>query len=400
MNILMLSDVYFPRVNGVSTSISIFRRELRALGHQVHLIVPDYPQKPDDDPDIRRIPARYLIADPEDRMMRTGALLALTNQLSEQDFDVLHIQTPFIAHHVGIRLARRLGIPAVATYHTFFEEYLHHYLPFIPRALARFAARRFSAMQCNELEGLVVPSTAMAERLKAYGVHSPMHIIPTGLDAQSLLGGQGQAFKAQRGIPADRPTLLHVGRIAHEKNVDFLLYVLDEVRRAIPEVVMIIAGEGPALPHIQRLGRRLGLGAHLYYVGYLDRQQALPDCYAAGDVFVFASRTETQGLVLLEALSVGVPVVSTAVMGTRDILIPEGGGALLAEDDLGDFAAKVISLLRNPALRTRLGAEAPTHAARWKASFQAVQLEKFYTDIVQHKASVEPSQLPVGTAAN
>lgn len=396
MNILMLSDVYFPRVNGVSTSIATFRRELDALGHRVHLIAPAYPGASDDEPGITRVAARYLFADPEDRMMRRGRVLSLTGTLAAQDFDIIHIQTPFIAHHAGVRLSRRLGIPRVETYHTFFEEYLYHYLPWVPSALTRFAARRFSAMQCNDLDGLVVPSTAMAERLRVYGVHVPTRIIPTGVDTLNP-AGDGAAFRRDLGIAADRPTLVHVGRIAHEKNIDFLLHMLDRVRREIPEVLLIVAGEGPALRHLKQLGHRLGLDGHLRFVGYLDRRQTLADCYRAADAFVFASRTETQGLVLLEALSLGVPVVSTAIMGTRDILTEQGGGALVAEDDLTDYSAKVIAVLRDPQLRAKLAAEGPAYAEQWNAAAQARRLAGFYSDIIHHNAATDMEQPAVGS---
>lgn len=398
MNILMLSDVYFPRVNGVSTSIATFRRELETLGHQVHLLAPAYPTAGASEAGITRIPARYLFADPEDRMMRRGALLDLTAELAERDIDILHIQTPFVAHHAGVRLARRLGVPRIETYHTFFEEYLYHYLPWMPPALTRFAARRFSAMQCNDLDGLVVPSSAMAERLRLYGVRTPTRIIPTGIDPEHLQGGDGAAFRRRLGIAPERPTLVHVGRIAYEKNIDFLLHMLDRVRKALPDVLLIIAGEGPALHHLKRLGRQLGLDDHLRFVGYLDREQALLDCYRAGDAFVFASRTETQGLVLLEALALGVPVVSTAVMGTRDILAREHGGALIAEDDTQDFADKVLHLLRDAELRARLAREAPTHAAQWNAAHQARRLETFYRDIIHHDAVANASHASIGNA--
>ena len=396
MKIAMLSDVYFPRVNGVSTSIATFRRELEALGHTVHVIAPDYPTaKPE--VGIRRMPSRYVFADPEDRMMRRHPLLELTADLAEQEYDILHIQTPFVAHHAGVRLARRLGIPRVETYHTFFEEYLYHYLPVLPKALARFIARRFSALQCNDLDGLVVPSESMAERLRAYGVDTPISVIPTGIDLERFRGGDGQVFRGRLDIGPDQPTLVHVGRIAHEKNIGFLLQVLDRVRRELPRVVLIIAGGGPAAPYLKRLSRRLGLTEHIRFVGYLDRERELLDCYRAGDAFVFASRTETQGLVLLEALALGVPVVSTAIMGTRDVLKP-GCGALIAEDELEDFSNKVVRVLKDPALRARLSGEGSAYAGQWTARAQAERLVEFYHDLVHAGSSTYSVTSRTGSA--
>ena len=145
-----------------------------------------------------------------------------------------------------------------------------------------------------------------------------------------------------------------------------------------------MCGEGPALARLRRLAHELGLAAAVRFVGYLDRATRLLDCYRAADAFVFASRTETQGLVLLEAMALGVPVVSTAVMGTRDIVGPERG-ALVAADDERDFAAKVIGLLRDPLLRARLSAEGREYASTWGATALAERLEAFYRRVLQTK---------------
>jgi len=142
-------------------------------------------------------------------------------------------------------------------------------------------------------------------------------------------------------------------------------------------VLLVIAGEGPALPSLRRKTLERGLERHVRFLGYLKRGPDLSDCYCAGDVFVFASATETQGLVLLEAMTLGVPVVSTAVMGTRDILAA-GKGALVAEASVTDFAAKILSLLGDPPLRERLSAEARRHASGWSAESMAQCLVEFY----------------------
>lgn len=384
MRILVVSDVYFPRVNGVSTSIQTFNQELRKLGHDITLLAPDYGTAAPDETGIVRIPSRHLIVDPEDRMMRYGKILGLAAGLKKQSFDILHIQTPFIAHYAGIKLARMLNIPVLETYHTLFEEYLFHYLPFLPRQALRFAARRFTRSQCNDVDAVVVPSNPMLEVLHRHGVTNRIEIIPTGMQMERFNGGDSVRFRAKYGIPPNRPTLLHVGRIAHEKNIDFLVHMLANVRAAVPDVLLIIAGEGPALAHLRQLVDRLGLRRNVLFVGYLSRADALLDCYRAGDVFVFASRTETQGLVLLEAMALGTPVVSTAVMGTKDILKP-GKGALVAGDNLPDFSDKVVKLLNNSGLRNQLGEEAKEYAATWSAPALAEKMQELYINLVEKR---------------
>ncbi len=141
LNVLMISDVYFPRINGVSTSIETFRSDLHERGVEVTLVAPEYPE-PHEAPNTHRVPSRRLPFDPEDRLMHWNKLLQTTRRLADERFDVVHIQTPFSAHYAGVRAARHMRAPVVATYHTHFEEYFHHYLPALPRPWLRVAARR------------------------------------------------------------------------------------------------------------------------------------------------------------------------------------------------------------------------------------------------------------------
>jgi glycosyltransferase involved in cell wall biosynthesis len=386
LNILMISDVYFPRVNGVSTSIATFREALAELGHRVCLVAPEYGSGSECDEDVIRIPSRYLVLDPEDRMLRVRRVLELEHRLRQQSFDLVHIQTPFIAHRTGVELARRLDLPVVETCHTYFEEYLFHYVPFLPRVLMRAVARWFTRRQCNRMNAVVVPSHPMREVLNRYGVRVPVSVVPTGIEIDLMQCGSRERFCEAHAINPQRPILVHIGRIAHEKNIGFLLDVLVEVRREFPDVLMVIAGEGPARRSLLRKTAELGLQKNVRFVGYLKRGPELWDCFCAGNAFVFASSTETQGLVLLEAMALGVPVVSTAVMGTRDIL-DAGKGALVAAETVNEFADRVIQLLSDHTLRQRLAAEAQDYAREWGAERNAQRLVEFYdTVLAQHDA--------------
>lgn len=385
MRVLMISDVYFPRVNGVSTSIQTFARELAAKGHLVTLIAPAYGQTSSgagaDRFEIIRIPSRYLPIDPEDRIMRRGVLRRYRADLAGRGFDLLHIHTPFIAHYAGLELARHLGVPVVESYHTFFEQYLDNYVPWLPSAWLRLAARRFSRSQCNDVDALVVPSRAMLEVLQGYGVRTPAAVIPTGIELAQFAHGDGARFRAAQGIAPERPVLVHVGRLAFEKNVDFLLRMLAHVREQVPDCLLVLAGEGPARRDLEVMARRLGLADNTLFVGYLDREGPLEDCYSSGDAFVFASRTETQGLVLLEAMALGIPVVSTAVMGTREVLA-EGRGCLIPDEDERAFADDCVRLLRDPALRLSMAREARDYAGQWSAPTLADRLLEHYGQVL------------------
>jgi len=179
-------------------------------------------------------------------------------------------------------------------------------------------------------------------------------------------------------LPADRPLLTYIGRVAHEKNIEFLIRVFASVRRTVPGAMLVIAGEGPARESLKHSVQRLGLEHDVHFVGYLDRHGALLDCYAAANVFVFASRTETQGLVLLEAMAQGAPVVSTAELGTRSILKP-GCGALIAPEDEGVFSATVTRVLQNVSLQNELSEAGRGYARNWSSAVMARRLSDLYS---------------------
>lgn len=383
MRIMMVSDVYFPRVNGVSTSIETFRRELTAAGVSVSLLCPGYGADAPK-PDVLRVPSRPVPCDPEDRLMSYRAACRLSASLAREAVSLVHVQTPFVAHYVGMRLARRLGVPLVTTYHTLFEEYLHHYLPMVPRRLLEGLARHFSRTQCNAADHVVVPSAAMRDRLAAYGVTAPMTVLPTGVPTAQFAHGNGQRFRRAHGIAPQRPIALFVGRVAFEKNIGFLLQMLCHARVLGSDVLLVIAGEGPARQALQAQVQREGLTDAVCFVDYLDRRNALPDCYAAADAFVFASRTETQGLVLLEAMAAGTPVVALSAMGTTDILAPQRG-AVIAPDDAAGFARCLTDLLRDPVRREVLSHEASDYAATWSDRAMGRRMMSLYSSIVEYR---------------
>ena len=385
MNILLISDVYFPRVNGVSTSIRTFTEQLQKLGHSVHLIAPNYRVETIDEAWITRVPARSIYFDPEDKLMKYKEILRLLPMLKSKKFDLIHIHTPFVAHYAGLKLSKLLKIPVVETYHTFFEDYLHHYLPWIPKFAARGLARLISKNQCNQVDAIVAPSQPMLDVLRTYGINTKAEVIATGLQEASFNTADSEAFKAKYGIAQNRPMLLYVGRVAFEKNIDFLVRVTQLLTKDMPEVLLVITGEGPAEHSLRALVKTLGMENNVQFIGYLDRNTELNACYKAADIFVFASKSETQGLVLLEAMAQATPVVAIAELGTASILV-EGQGAMIAADDEVQFAHKVHALLANPVHREHLGERAREYAhSKWSAAKQAERMLAFYLALSAEK---------------
>ena len=381
MNILIISDVYFPRINGVSTSIQTFKSEFERSGHTVTLIVPRYGEDDAEDESILRIDSRNIPYDPEDRMMKSSCIRRLIPKLKKYNFDLIHIQTPFVAHYSGIKIAKVLGIPCVITYHTLFEEYLYHYIPFVPKQVLRFFARRFSSSQCNQAQGVIAPSSIIVELLKDYGVKNNIQIIPTGINSKKFETGNGNKFRKAFNIPDNRKILLNVSRVAFEKNIGLLIEVLNRIKKQLPEIMLVIAGEGPAKNAYKQQANELGLDDNIAFVGYLDRNSELIDCYHCADIFVFSSVTETQGLVLLESMASGTPVVSVAAMGTKDILL-DCEGALITNGEIDDFCNKVVSLLNDTQTYNVTKQAAISYAKQWDSKTLADNMISFYKNLI------------------
>jgi glycosyltransferase involved in cell wall biosynthesis len=249
-----------------------------------------------------------------------------------------------------------------------------------------YAARWLTRRQARAVDRLIVPSSALRKVMREYGVETAVDILPTGLDLHEFSAGDRARFCRRHGLDAKRPMLVYVGRVAFEKNIDLLLRVVARLQMRFPTILLIVAGEGPALAHLKRLSGALGIEGNVHFVGYLKRGPDLWDCYAAGKAFVFASTTETQGLVLLEAMALGVPVVGVPALGAADVLV-EGEGALTAPAEVRPFAAAVERLLLDATLHVELGARGRTYAQRWSNTVICERLVALYDTVIAEYAA-------------
>ena len=316
--------------------------------------------------------------------MKHSAIRRITSSLARRRWDVIHIHTPFLAHQLGVELSRITGCATVETYHTYFEEYAAHYVPWLPSWLLRSGSHWYSRRLCQQVDRLIVPSQQMLDVLSRYGITTPSSVIPTGIDLDAFRGGDGERFRRANDIGLDRPTLVNVGRLALEKNIGFLLQVTRALIEEFPDILFIIAGAGPAAERLKEQTATLGLTENVRFVGNLDPRTTLLDCYKAGDVFVFASPTETQGLVLIEAMALGVPIVSTAVMGTATVLA-NAHSARVSTEDVATFAGHVAALLRSPPERKVLSLAGPEDAKVWSVLVLMPQVVDLYASLTKLK---------------
>lgn len=389
MQILAISDVYYPRVCGVSTSLRTLLRELQAKGHAMTLIAPDYPGMSDPPgDDVIRVSSYALPLAMGRRAMKMHRVLELTERLRSWNYDIVHIHTPFIAHFMGTILARRLRVPVVETWNTFYEEDFRRYAPYARPSWSNKVARWVSRFQCHGVDGLIVNSPEMQSRLEDYDVRRPMTVVPAAVETHLFQRGEGDRFRAAQGIEADRLVLLYVGRLDRSSVGEFLLAAVDAVRRDIPNVLLAIVGSGPAEPHLREEAERRDLRAHVAFAGEIDRSNGLLDCYNAADCFVFPPNGETQGMALLEAMAAGLPVVATASVRTRDILSPDSA-AIVTEERVEEFAAAVVAILREPERRNQAAAAGRQYVQRWSASVTVEQVLECYQEVISLRNSPE-----------
>jgi len=314
------TEVYRPVVNGVVASVDALAEGLRAGGHEVYCFTPKVPGYEEADGPVFRMPSLPL---PDTPYRLTLPLVRRRNvQGVIKRLSIIHAHSPFITGWMGLRYARRYNIPFVYTYHTKLEEYAH-YVPF-DEAATRMAAETLTRTFADMTDAVVVPTLAMGERLRELGVEARIEIIPTGIDLQKFGGGKRDQALRDRVGANGRRMLFFVSRLAREKNVDLLIAAL---ARSAPDLHLVIGGDGPERDALIALAGSLGVSDRTTFLGAIERE-TLPDLYASSDAFVFPSTTETQGLVLAEALAAGALVIAADAPTNRDVL--GGAGKVLA----------------------------------------------------------------------
>ncbi|MBI4279921.1 MAG: glycosyltransferase [Armatimonadetes bacterium] len=377
----MFSDSYKPRISGVVNAVEGFSEELRRRGHRVYIVAPAAPGYADSDRDVVRVPSVTLRRYPDfplapPWMPRAGRRLAALG------LDVVHTHTPFLMGRVAAGVARRSSAPLVFTHHTLYTEYVH-YVP-LSAAVTRPAVRWYTTAFCNQCDCVIAPSRAVHDRLRAAGVRARIEVLTTGALTPEVFAPRDASWvRARFGIPAGAPLVVHVGRLGREKSVDDLLRAF---ARVAPEhdAHLLVVGGGPQEKALRDLAAQLGIAVRVTFAGPMPRVKAL-DCYAAGDLFATASRTETAGLVITEAMAVGLPVVAVASGGVPEA-VADGETGLLAGDVEG-LATVMRALLRDPGRRRRLAAQARERA-------RTFSIEGITTSLLVIYESVQATRRP------
>lgn len=383
MKIGVFSDSYKPYVSGVVNSIDDFTRELRALGHEVYIFAPRYPGYQEEEPGVFRFHSFRAPTNP-DYTLAIPFTLNFNSLIKRLNLDLIHVHTPFIMGRVGAVQARRLNVPLIFTYHTLYEQYVH-YVPFNQNLTRKFTVH-FSRYFCNQCDLVITPTSKIRELLLGYGVKTPVEIIPSGIDIKRFSHGDASCLRQKLGISPNKRILLFVGRLTKEKNVDFLIRAFALVQQQHPQTVLVIVAQGPEEEHLRHLIKELGLVERVFLTGRLGGQE-LVNCYHGADLFVFSSVTETQGLVVVEAMAAGLPTVAVDAYGVSD-MVNSGIDGLLTPYSLKAFAAGINQLLGDPKQLDSMAVAARARAQELSSTRLAQRMLSEYQEVLRRRKRV------------
>jgi glycosyltransferase involved in cell wall biosynthesis len=338
MNIVIFSNTFTPHVGGVARSVEAFTEAYRERGHRVLVVAPEFANTPKNEIDVIRIPAIQNF-NTSDFSVALPIPTGLTDKLEAFQPDIVHAQHPFLLGMTAVRTARYFQLPLVFTHHTLYEQYTH-YVPGDSPLLKRFVIE-LATHYANLTHQVFAPSESIRALLLKRGVTTPIRVLPTGVKVEQFAQGDGAAFRIQNNIPADSFVVGHLGRLAAEKNLEFLARAVAEFIRSHRQARFLVIGTGPAEAAIRAIFSQAGLEARLLICGILPPRE-LADALSAMNLFAFASQSETQGMVLTEAMAAGLPVVALDATGVREVVRDQQNGRLLQEQTIEAFSDALV----------------------------------------------------------
>jgi len=385
MKIGLFSDTFTPQINGVTTILIEVNKILKQMGHEPYIFVPQYSKdQPRASGNIFRFPALKFIFHKESRFV-----LPFNKEASSifKNLDVVYSHTPFGMGLIAMRVMKKYSIPHVHTYHTHFTEY-RHYLPPLLRPTKGGAIRIVRAF-CNRCDAITAPSQSMKDELISYGVTKPIHLLTFGVDLEPFEAPVQINPRVLHRIADDEILLLYAGRLGSEKNNMFLLRAYRQMVdkwKGQKKLKLLFAGDGPDRANLENYTKELKLGDCVLFAGYVERSK-LVDYYRAADLFVFASKTETQGIVMTEAMAAGLPVVAVGAMGALDAVY-DGETGILVKDDEQIFSQTVLDLLADEKRYQQLRENSKAKAYEISAQLSTGKLLKIFEDLRAAKKTI------------
>lgn len=381
MRIAMFTNNYKPYIGGVPVSIEHLAQALRERGHIVYVFAPSYENQVEE-PYVIRYPSFPLkIAGAPVPNILTGMI---AKKVRELQIDVIHVHHPAIVGNVALSIRRKLGIPVVFTYHTRYEAYLHYISGLEKVEQQTGFINWYLRYFCNRCDLLVAPTPGMRDYLDKKQMETPVCVMPTGIPQESFKPDEKRVAAIRQHFIGEADYLTcTVSRLAKEKNLEFQIKGLAHLKRMLKKEGKtfrhMMLGDGPERENIQQLVQELGLTENVIFLGKVDNAE-MKNYQGAADAFLFTSKSETQGIVLLEAMAVGNPVVAVEASGVCDI-VKNGGNGYLTEEDSYRWAVQVKTVLEEVELREKMSQSARQTAKQYSEEVVAKRAEQCYKNV-------------------
>ena len=384
MKICMMTNTYLPHVGGVARSVHTFSEEYRKMGHDTLVVAPEFPKTDEasatEEKNVVRLPALQQF-NGSDFSVRLPIAGFFNDAIDAFQANIIHSHHPFLLGDTAVRIAASKHVPIIFTHHTLYEDYTH-YVPGDSPGLKQFAIE-LSTCYANLCDGVIAPSESIARLIKGRGVETPIRVIPTGVDVKGFGSGDGAAFRAANKISPGTFVVGHLGRLAPEKNLSYLCRAVGQFLKKEPKAVFLLVGGGSAEKEIRAIFKKQKLLNRVVMPGKKSGED-LFDAYAAMDVFAFSSFSETQGMVIAEAMAAGLPVVALNASGVREVVRDGKNGFLLdAKAGEEEFAACLSKIKTEAKFRKELEAGARRTAKNFSKEQSAKKALEFYEEIRQ-----------------
>jgi 1,2-diacylglycerol 3-alpha-glucosyltransferase len=384
LRIAFFTNYYHPVVNGVVRSVASFREILTKQGHIVFIFAQSANEYKDEEPFIFRYPS-FTLPLQVDIPTVIPVSPFVDQLLPSLKLDIIHTHHPILLGQTAASKAADLNIPLVFTFHTQYWEYTH-YVPFPQEAIQDFlknAIHSWLKVFMQKCQHIVIPSESIKEILiRDYGLEDRYTVIPTGTNLKPFLKADGKGLRQSQGWQEDK-VIVSIGRLAHEKNWETLLRAAAQVYAHHPNMRLVLIGDGPDKQTLEALATELGIAERVAFTGQVPFDE-VPTYLKAADIFSFASVTETQGLVTIEAMAAGLPVVAVDGSGTHDI-VDHGKEGFLVENDPNALASAMNEILCNSQQMKQFSANALKKAKTFDANRLGKQMIKVYEQAIRDK---------------
>ena len=388
MEIGFFTDCYLPFGFGVGTSIESFRKNLETLGHKVYVFAPFFKDYQDKNPRVFRFHSLKVIKEPEIRLASPFFPLKPFKEIKDLKLDIAHAHTPFSLGILGKYLASQQKIPLLYTHHTQYPEYAKFYLK--EKFLIPYLAQSLTVWFSNISDAVIAPSEKIKKILKEAEVKKTIYVLPTGVNTdifrKASLEEKNNLRKKFR-IPIDLKILLFVGRMGKEKNAEFLLHVLKKIIKENRNVYLLMVGEGPYLKQLRQIAKQLQINPWVKFTGSVSYEE-ITKYYQMADIFVFASLTDTQGIVILEAAASGLSIVALEDAALENIVVNNKNGFLIKPDQKEKaqiFAKKILKIFNSSFLCQKFSKNSLTIANQFSEINQTKKLVDIYQKVIKLK---------------